>query len=129
MHHNHERLEASEQQSWDFWWAAVGAGGSDEGTGATEAIKGFGGLIFVFSSGVFLGALNKPTANPTMGGSDLPVNLDVVDSILVNFVPGSQLLQLGSDKLSGLLVNLWIQSIGTSVTLEPNLLGLTGAIL
>ena len=83
----------------------------------------------MLGSGMLLGTLHEPTANATMSGSNLSINLNVMDSILGNFVPGSQLLQLGSDKLSGLLVNLWIQSIGTSVTLEPNLLGLTGAIL
>ena len=78
---------------------------------------------------MFLGALNKPTADPTIGCSDLPFNLDVVDSILGNVLPGTQLFELGSDKLCCLLVNLLSQPIRTSVTLEPNLLGLTGAIL
>ena len=55
-----------------------------------------------------------------MGCSDLPFNLDVVDSILGNVLLGAQLLELGSDELCGLLANLWSQPIGTPVTLELN---------
>ena len=83
----------------------------------------------MFSCGMLLGTIHKPTANATKSGRDLPINLNVMDCILGNLVLGSQLLQLCSDELSSLLVNIGRQAIGSSVTFESNLRGLIGAIL